>query len=162
MNLEEILKNIKWVIFDIDGVMTDGKLYYGSSGEELKVFNVKDGHGLKMLKNAGVKMAVISGRGTKALEQRVKEMKIDVAIYNRSDKGVAFDELEKKFGSEIKNSICVGDDLPDLELFEKCKLGFAVANAVDEVKEEANFILKNNGGEGAVRELCEMVVKARR
>lgn len=150
MKIEEILKNIQWVIFDIDGVMTDGKLYYGSSGEELKVFNVKDGTGLKMLKKAGIKMAVISGRGTRALEQRVREMKIDVATYNRSDKGLAFDELEKELGSEIRNSICVGDDLPDLELFEKCKLGFAVANAVDEVKEKADFVLKTNGGEGAV------------
>lgn len=161
MKIEDIFKNLKWVFFDIDGVMTDGNLYYSANGEELKVFNVKDGHGLKMLKNSGIKIAIISGRGNEALKNRLEEMKIDIAVYNRSDKGLAFDELEKKLGSEIRNSICVGDDLPDLELFERCKLGFAVANAVDEVKEKADYILKTDGGKGAVREVCEMILEGR-
>ncbi|AGR76976.1 3-deoxy-D-manno-octulosonate 8-phosphate phosphatase [Aliarcobacter butzleri 7h1h] len=159
--ISEILREIEWVFFDVDGVMTDGKLYYGPNGEEHKVFNVKDGHGLKMIKDAGIKIAVISGRGNDALLQRLSEMKFDIIKINRSDKGNVFNELFEEYGNQIENSIAIGDDIPDLEIFARTKLGFAVANAVTEVKNQADVILDTNGGEGAIRELCEIILSSR-
>lgn len=161
LNDHKILNEIEWVFFDIDGVMTDGRLYYGPNGEEFKVFNVKDGLGLKLLKEVGVKLAVISGRGNKALAKRLNELSFDIIIVNRNDKGKVFDELKSKIGSEIENSICVGDDLPDLELFDRCRMGFAVFNAMHVVKEKSNYVLTTKGGHGAVRELCDMIVEAK-
>lgn len=142
--------------------MTDGRLYYGPNGEEFKVFHVKDGHGLKLLKEVGVKLAVISGRGNDALAKRLKEMSFDIVIFNRSDKGQAFDELKSEIGTEIENSICIGDDLPDLELFDRCRMGFAVSDAMPIVKEKSSYVLTTSGGHGAVRELCDMIVEAKR
>lgn len=154
-----MFKGIKWVFFDVDGVMTDGRLYYSSAGEEYKVFNVKDGLGILNLRSIGVKVGVISGRGCEALDRRLKELGFDEILTNRPDKGRAFDTLLEKYGDEIKNSACVGDDLPDLELFERCRFGFAVNDAVDELIDGADLVLKKNGGYGAVREACDLIYK---
>lgn len=149
--------DIKWLILDVDGVMTDGRLLYSSSGEEYKIFNVKDGLGIHNLKRAGIRVAVISGRGCAALMVRLNELAIDEKIINRPDKGKVFDELYKKYGDELLDSICVGDDLPDLELFSRCKYGAAVSDAVSEVKASADLVLHSAGGQGAVRELCDSI-----
>ncbi len=154
-----MFKGVNWVFFDVDGVLTDGRLYYSSVGEEYKVFNVKDGLGILNLKSLGIKIGVISGRGGDALLRRLEELKVNEVVINRPDKGNAFNELLKKYGDEVLNSVCVGDDLPDLELFQKCRFGFAVNDAVPEVIEHADIVLKKNGGYGAVREACDLIFK---
>ena len=151
------LKNIKWLILDVDGVMTDGRLYYSGNGEECKVFNVKDGLGIFRVRQAGIKVAVISGRGNHALRLRLEELKIDEILMKRPDKGAAFDELYKKHGDGFLDSLCLGDDLPDLELFQRCRYGIAVADAVQEVASSADLVLSKKGGEGVVRELCDLL-----
>lgn len=148
----------EWAIFDVDGVMTNGQLYYDKTGEVLKVFNVKDGHGIKLLRNLGIKCAVISGKGDASVEKRLKDLQFNDFIFQRNDKGSAMDELASRHGASIYNSFCVGDDLPDLEMFERCKFSFAVADAVPALKRKANFVLSKNGGEGAVREACEYII----
>jgi YrbI family 3-deoxy-D-manno-octulosonate 8-phosphate phosphatase len=148
----------EWGIFDVDGVFTDGSLFYGPNGEMFKVFNVKDGHGIKLLKKLGIKMAVISGKGDLAVEKRLNDLQFDDYIFNRNDKGAALDELAKKHGDSIYNSFCIGDDLPDLELFNKCKFSFAVGDAVSEVKNNADHLLKQKGGKGAVREMATYIL----
>lgn len=154
-----MFKGIKWVFFDVDGVMTDGRLYYSSAGEEYKVFNVKDGLGILNLKSLGIKVGVISGRGCDALLRRLEELKFDEVLINRPDKGNAFDDLRTKYGDEVFSSVCVGDDLPDLELFQKCRFGLAVNDATTEVIETADLVLKRKGGYGAVREACDLIFK---
>jgi len=154
------LKNIKWLILDVDGVMTDGSLYYSSKGEQYKVFNVKDGLGIIRVKQLGVKVAVISGRGCDALLVRLNELGFDEILVNRPDKGSAFNDLYKKYGDTVNNSACIGDDLPDLELFQMCKIGIAVNDAVAEVKDKADLILSIAGGKGAVREACDLIYNA--
>lgn len=154
------LENVKWLILDVDGVMTDGMLFYSSNGEEYKVFNVKDGLGIMNVKKLGVKVAVISGRGCEALQYRLDELGIDEIFMNRPDKGAVFELLVEKYGSEVLESICVGDDLPDLQLFKRCNASVAVNNAVDEVKERADIVLCRAGGDGAVREICDLICKA--
>jgi 3-deoxy-D-manno-octulosonate 8-phosphate phosphatase (KDO 8-P phosphatase) len=152
---------VKWLILDVDGVLTDGRLYYSDKGEEYKVFNVKDGLGISRLRERGVKVAVISGRGNKALKNRLVELFIDEIILNRPDKGNVFRELFLKHGDEITHSICLGDDLPDLELFQECRYSVAVADAVNDVMNSADLILRKKGGDGAVRELCDILVKSK-
>lgn len=154
-----MFRGVKWVFFDVDGVMTDGRLYYSSTGEEYKVFNVKDGLGILNLKSLGIKVCVISGRGCDALLRRLEELKFDEVLINRPDKGNAFDDLRKKYGDEVLDSACVGDDLPDLELFSKCKFSIAVKDAVPEVSSCADIVLEKNGGNAAVRELCDLIYK---
>jgi len=154
------LKNIKWLILDVDGVMTDGRLFYSSQGEEYKVFNVKDGLGIFNVKQLGIKVAVISGRGCSALQYRLDELGVDEVIMNRPDKGSAFQSLYDKYGDSILKSVCIGDDLPDLELFQRCKVGIAVNDAVNEVKKLADIVLNTKGGYGAVREACDLLCRA--
>jgi len=154
-----MFKDIKWVFFDVDGVLTDGRLYYSSAGEDYKVFNVKDGLGILNLKALGIKVGIISGRGCEALLRRLEELKIDEVLINRPDKANAFEDLRVKYGDEILNSVCVGDDLPDLELFQKCRFGLAVSDAVTEVIERADLVLERKGGYGAVREACDLICK---
>lgn len=153
------LNGTKWLFLDVDGVMTDGRLYYDASGEQIKVFNVKDGLGIKNVRDAGVKVGIISGRGCEALLRRLEELECDEIYVNRPDKGKVFQELKEKYGDEVLDSVCLGDDLPDLELYEACRYGIAVNDAVDELIDCADLVLKRKGGEGAVRELCDLLVK---
>jgi 3-deoxy-D-manno-octulosonate 8-phosphate phosphatase (KDO 8-P phosphatase) len=152
------LSELKWLFLDVDGVLTDGRLFYSPTGEKFKIFNVKDGLGLKRLKATGVKVGVISGRGNKALLNRLEELKIDEIIMNRPDKGNVFKELTQKIGNDINYSAIIGDDLPDLELFRLCAVSIAVKDAIDAVKDMADIVLTKDGGDGAVREACELII----
>lgn len=155
--IESKLKNIDWLLLDVDGVLTDGKLFYDHHGESIKVFDVQDGHGIKMLKSIGLKVGVISGRGCKALETRLKELKIDWYVLNCEAKDEALKKGVKLHGEEILNSAHIGDDTPDLALFNQVKVSIAPSNAHNEVLSCADIILKNQGGNGAVREACDMI-----
>lgn len=149
--------NFSWVFLDVDGVLTDGRLVYGPNGEEIKIFNVLDGYGIIKLLEKGVKVAIISGRGCSALDKRLSELNVTEVFTNCPDKMVAFNLLFNKYGNEIFNSAHIGDDEPDLALFEKVRLKVTVPNAHKSVLEKADIVLDNKGGCGAVREFCDLL-----
>jgi len=154
-------KRVRLAIFDVDGVMTDGTLYIGARGEALKAFNILDGHGLRMLREAGVVTAILSGRKHAAVDRRAKELSIDHVVQGRSDKVPEFEKLIKRLKLEANACAYVGDDLPDLPVLRRCGLAVAVANAVEAVKAEAHYVTRAAGGRGAVREVCDLILAAR-
>jgi 3-deoxy-D-manno-octulosonate 8-phosphate phosphatase (KDO 8-P phosphatase) len=158
--LEARAARVRLAIFDVDGVLTDGTIFMGARGEVFKAFSILDGHGLKMLREAGVVTAILSGRKHAAVERRARELSIDHVIQGRSDKLPEFERLIKRL--KVREEACayVGDDLPDLPVMRRCGLAVAVANAVDAVKESAHHVTRASGGRGAVREFCELVLRA--
>ena len=161
MDLTARAKRVRLAIFDVDGVMTDGTLYIGARGEAFKAFNILDGHGLKMLREAGVATAILSGRKHAAVDRRAKELSIDHVVQGRSDKVPEFEKLLKRLKLEAQACAYVGDDLPDLPVLRRCGLAVAVANAVEAVKSEAHYVTRAAGGRGAVREVCDLILAAR-
>lgn len=155
-------RNLEWMFFDVDGVMTDGGLFYGEHGEELKRFHVLDGHGIKALRAAGLKIALLTGRQHPANQQRAQELEIDLVIQGESDKGAAFDRLAASLGLNAQRCGHMGDDLPDLEVFERVGFAAAVPNAMPAVLAAAHWISRRQGGHGAVRECCDFLLESRR
>ena len=151
---------VRLAIFDVDGVLTDGTLYMGPAGEAFKAFNILDGHGIKMLQAAGVAVAIISGRSSEAVARRAQELAITHLVQGSSDKVADFERLIGGLGLPAQACAFVGDDLPDLPVMRACGLAVAVANAADAVKAEAHYVTKASGGRGAVREFCELVLRA--
>jgi 3-deoxy-D-manno-octulosonate 8-phosphate phosphatase (KDO 8-P phosphatase) len=162
MDLEARARGVRLAIFDVDGVMTDGTLYIGAEGEAFKAFNILDGHGVKMLQSAGIATAILSGRSSEAVERRAAELAIMHVIQGASDKLASFDALLARLGVEPLACAFVGDDLPDLPVMRNCGLAVAVANAVEAVKAAAHYVTAASGGRGAVREFCELVLRAQR
>ena len=154
-------RQIEWMFFDVDGVMTDGGLYYGAQGESFKRFNVLDGYGLKALKAAGLRIGILSGRQHAATEVRARELGFDVVIQGASNKGETFDRLLSDY--RLSGAVCghMGDDSPDLEMFSRVHFAAAVPNAVDAVLAKAHWISRRPGGQGAVRECCDFILGAR-
>jgi 3-deoxy-D-manno-octulosonate 8-phosphate phosphatase (KDO 8-P phosphatase) len=162
-SLEEALeraRSVRLAIFDVDGVMTDGTLYIGPSGEALKAFNILDGHGVKMLQAGGVAAAILSGRSSEAVAHRARELGIAHVLQGIPDKVAAFERLAAQERMAPSECAFVGDDLPDVEVMKRCGLAVAVANAVDAVKACAHYVTRASGGRGAVREFCELVLRA--
>ncbi|HET9653700.1 MAG TPA: HAD-IIIA family hydrolase [Usitatibacter sp.] len=151
---------MRLAIFDVDGVMTDGTLYIGGEGEAFKAFNILDGHGVKMLQSAGIATAIISGRSSEAVLRRAAELSIAHVVQGAGDKVAAFEALVARLGVEPAACAFVGDDLPDLPVMRRCGLAVAVANAVEAVKSAAHYVTRAPGGRGAVREFCELVLRA--
>ena len=160
MELEARARAVRLAIFDVDGVMTDGTLYIGAQGEAFKAFNILDGHGVKMLQSAGIATAIISGRASEAVQRRAAELSIAHVTQGAADKAAAFDALVSKLGMQPSECAFVGDDLPDLPVMKRCGFAVAVANAVDAVKASAHYVTRTPGGRGAVREFCELVLRA--
>ncbi len=156
----ERARGVRLAIFDVDGVMTDGTLYIGAQGEAFKAFNILDGHGVKMLLAAGVDAAIISGRASEATALRARELAIAHVVQGAADKVAAFERLLAGLGVEPRACAFVGDDLPDLAVMGRCGFAVAVANAVDAVKARAHYVTRAAGGHGAVREFCELVLRA--
>jgi len=152
---------VRLAIFDVDGVLTDGSLWFGPEGEALKRFSILDGHGVKMLQEAGVATAILSGRRSGAVDLRAAELGIAQVIQGVADKLEAFGELRTRLGVSEGECAFVGDDLPDLPVMRRCGLAVAVANAVDAVKSAAHYVTRARGGSGAVREFCDLVLAAR-
>ena len=152
---------VRLAIFDVDGVMTDGTIYLGASGEAFKAFDIQDGHGVKMLQGAGIATAILSGRSSEAVSVRARELAIAHVIQGSGDKAAAFEKLRGELAVEANECAFVGDDLPDLEVMRRCGLAVAVANAVEEVKAAAHYVTRAAGGRGAVREFCELVLRER-
>jgi 3-deoxy-D-manno-octulosonate 8-phosphate phosphatase (KDO 8-P phosphatase) len=153
------LKLIKLLAMDVDGVLTDGTITICSDGTEFKTFNLLDGHGIKMWKRAGLKTALISGRESAVTKQRAKEMEIDFVYQPCQKKLDGFEKLLADSKLEPKNIAYIGDDLLDIPLVKRAGFGIAVANAVDELKSCAHYITSRNGGNGAVREVVEYILK---
>lgn len=159
-DLDAQLARIRLVITDVDGVLTDGGLYYDASGECLKRFHVRDGLGMRMLEECGVRVAVLSGRNSAALRSRVADLRLALCDFGVKDKAAACRALMAQAGVEACETACIGDDSIDLPAFSACGLSFAVADAPDYVKARADGMLSLPGGHGAFRELADRILAA--
>ena len=160
MTVAEKAKRIKLLVLDVDGVMTDGRIVYSDSGEELKFFDSRDGHGIKLLKRAGVEVAIITGRASRAVEHRASNLGIQFVYQKALNKIDAFNELASRTGTADEAICTMGDDLPDLPVMHRSGLAVAVPDAVEEVRAAADYTTARPGGSGAVREVCELIMKA--
>ncbi|HVA54987.1 MAG TPA: 3-deoxy-manno-octulosonate-8-phosphatase KdsC [Gammaproteobacteria bacterium] len=160
-DIRELAARVQLVIFDVDGVFTDGRLYYGAEGEELKVFHVRDGHGIKSLLQQGIQVAVISGRSSAVVSRRMQELGIQHVYQGDDDKRPILEKLLKKLGLSADQTACVGDDLVDLPIMQAAGIAIAVADAQPEVRAQADWCTRSRGGDGAVREVCDLIIEAR-
>ena len=151
---------IRLLILDVDGVLTDGRLYFGPKGEALKVFHVRDGHGIKMLQKAGIEVAFLSGRRSDAAYLRAKELGISRFHEGLRDKVMVMEEIMAAMQIEAGAVAAVGDDLVDLPHLRRVGLGVAVVDAVPEVIAAAHWVTNLPGGQGAVRQVCDLILKA--
>ena len=155
------MNQIKLIVLDVDGVLTDGKLYIGSDGEEYKSFHTQDGMGISLARYTGIKFAIITGRKSMSVSKRAEELKIDFVYQGISEKIKVLEEIREKTGVQL-NEICyVGDDINDLPILKTVGFPAAPNNAVPLVKKAVRFIASSNGGEGAVREIIEEILKSK-
>lgn len=153
------LARIKLLLLDVDGVMTDGRITYDSEGTETKSFDVKDGHGIKLLQRAGVQVGIITGRQSEIVDRRAKELGIEIVYQGAKNKDLPFKEILKKLGLEPEEVAYVGDDIVDLPVMRQVGFAATVADAMDDVKPYAHMITTRRGGRGAVREICDFLLK---
>lgn len=154
------LKNIKLMVLDVDGVLTDGTISYTDDDRETKHFNTQDGAGIKYWKRAGNEIAIITGRSSEAVARRAGELDINHVYQGAKDKLPFLEKILADTGIEASNTCYLGDDLPDIPAMLHVGAAFAVANATKETKDSALFVTKSSGGRGAVREVIEMILKA--
>ena len=157
----ERARRIRLLVLDVDGVLTDGRLYFGANGEELKVFNVRDGAGLVAVQRAGISVAIVSGRNSPAVERRAAELGIRLVRQGATDKAYELETLAARLGAAREDIACVGDDTPDLPLLRRAGLAIAVADAHADVIAAADWVTTRKGGRGAVREVCDLLLHAR-
>lgn len=157
----ERLRAIRALVLDVDGVLTDGRLYYGGSGEILQAFHVHDGQGIKTAQAAGLVVAAVSARRSDAVARRLGELGLDAVVQGRRDKDRVLDELEERFGFRDAECAAVGDDVADLPLLRRAGLAVAVRNAHPSCLAAAHHVTARGGGEGAVREIIDLVLAAR-
>jgi 3-deoxy-D-manno-octulosonate 8-phosphate phosphatase (KDO 8-P phosphatase) len=155
------LKSIKLLLLDVDGVLTDGGIVYNDNGTETKVFDVKDGLGIKLLMEADIQLGIITGRRSNALFNRCKDLGIELIYDGVANKVDALDRVLERTGFSAEEVACIGDDLPDLALMRHAGLSIAVADAHASLRETADMITSARGGHGAVREACEAILKAK-
>lgn len=156
----ERARKIRTIIFDVDGVLTDGSLYLTDGGEEIKAFNSHDGHGLKMLRASGVKIALITGRQSRCVDLKAKDWGVTIVYQGAKSKLPAFEALLSQHELDASACAYVGDDLIDLPVMLRCGLAITVPAAPAFVKKHAHYVTRLEGGRGAVREICEMVMHA--
>ncbi|MEP7243193.1 MAG: 3-deoxy-manno-octulosonate-8-phosphatase KdsC [Gammaproteobacteria bacterium] len=154
--------DIQLLVLDVDGVLTDGRIYFGPRGEVLKVFDVRDGYGIKLLMKAGVQVAIITGRRSAMVAARAKELGIKHVFQGAQDKLPVFERLCKKLKLTAAQCAYVGDDVVDVPVMEAVGLSFAVADAHPEALKAADMATPNAGGRGAVRDICDLLIAARR
>jgi 3-deoxy-D-manno-octulosonate 8-phosphate phosphatase (KDO 8-P phosphatase) len=155
------LAGLQLIAFDVDGVFTDGRFYLSDDGVETKAFHTQDGYGVRQILDAGIEVAVISGRNSAAVEKRMAELGVQHVILGCKDKVAAMDELAATLGLAVASCGYVGDDMPDLALLEHVGFSVAVANAVPALQERCDYVTRKSGGGGAVREICELILAAR-
>lgn len=161
--MNELIKKaekIRLLALDVDGVLTDGRLYFSEDGGELKSFDTQDGHGIKMLQQAGIACAIITGRNTQLVARRAKNLGIVHLLQGREDKLVALRELTTSLNLPLDSVAYAGDDWPDLPAILAAGLGIAVANAHEALLQRADYVTQKAGGRGAVREVCDLILKA--
>ncbi len=158
-------KSIRLLLLDVDGVLTDGRLYFGNNGEELKAFNIQDGLGIKLLQRNGVEVGIITGRSSALVARRAEELGIKLVIQGREDKLAALEEAlrddKENHCYEMQEIAFLGDDLPDLAVISRVGLGVAVADAHKFVAKHSHWQTSKKGGYGAVRELAELILQAK-
>ncbi|MGB1173357.1 MAG: KdsC family phosphatase [Marinobacterium sp.] len=154
----DLIKPIKLLVMDVDGILTEGNLSFLADGSEIKSFNILDGLGIKLLMESGVKTAIITGRQSNQVIQRAESLGIDYIQQGREDKLTALQELWSNTGFNSSNTAYIGDDLPDLSAIKAVRLGVTVPNGHWLVKESADHVTTQSGGRGAARELCELIM----
>ncbi len=159
-DISEKAQEIRLVIFDVDGVLTDGSLFIGDGGEEYKAFNSRDGHGMKMLRKSGVEIGIITGRTSDVVRHRMDSLGIKHVYQGQLDKLPAFEELLGKLGLEPEQVAYVGDDVVDLPILIRVGLAIAVQDAHQLVKQHSHWITPNPGGRRAARDVCEFIMQA--
>ena len=153
-------RRVRLVIFDVDGVLTDGRLWYGPGGEELKAFHAFDGHGVKLLQLAGLKTGLISGRDSAAVSERARELGIEHVVQGADDKHAAFRSLLRRLGVKQDVTAYMGDDVVDLPVLRRCGFACAPHEAPEEVRRSVHYIAAAPAGHGAAREVCEFILEA--
>ncbi len=159
-DITAVAKNIKLLILDVDGVLTDGSIILDNEGNEYKSFHVRDGHGIKMLINAGLHVAIITGRHSRVVSRRAQELGITEVFQKCFDKSAAFDGLIEKYSLRESEVAYVGDDIVDAPIMKRAGLAVAVADAADDIKKYALLVTDNRGGRGAVREVTDLILKS--
>jgi 3-deoxy-D-manno-octulosonate 8-phosphate phosphatase (KDO 8-P phosphatase) len=157
----EKAKHIRLVIFDVDGVLTNGTLTYGSNGTETRTFHAHDGMGLRLLMKTGVEVAIITARLSHVVERRIQDLGIPYFYQGYIDKLPAYDELKQKLNLADHEIAYVGDDIPDLPVIRRVGLAISVPNAVQIVKQHTHWVTEAKGGKGAAREVCDLIMQAR-
>jgi 3-deoxy-D-manno-octulosonate 8-phosphate phosphatase (KDO 8-P phosphatase) len=152
-------KKIRLLLLDVDGVLTDGRLAFDGAGQEIKFFHIRDGQGIRLLQQAGIHVGILTGRRSKAVSYRASDLGIRLVFQNLRDKGQALETILKKENLKATQVCYVGDDLVDLAILARVGLAVAVSDAVPEVKAVAHCITRCPGGRGAVREICEEILK---
>lgn len=158
-SLSDRLKRIKLVAFDVDGVMTDGRIIYDDNGVESKFFSVKDGHGIRLLMKAGLQIAIITGRKSRVVEKRAENLGVKLVFQGAGNKVEVFEKLLNDLGLTDAEAAFAGDDLIDLRVMKRAGLALAPADASEDVKLIADYVCVNKGGRGAVREMAELILK---
>ena len=153
-------RQVRLVIFDVDGVLTDGRLWYGPGGEELKAFHAFDGHGIKLLQMAGLRTAVLSGRQSQGVSERAKELGIEHVVQGANDKRKAYLALLRKLKVKAARTAYMGDDVVDLPVLTRCGFACAPREAPEDVRQHAHLIPSAAAGYGAAREVCEFILEA--
>jgi 3-deoxy-D-manno-octulosonate 8-phosphate phosphatase (KDO 8-P phosphatase) len=159
--MRERLRRIRLLLLDVDGVLTDGRIIYDAQGVETKAFDVKDGHGLKLLQRAGVQVGIITGRQSEVVNIRARELGIDIVSQGAKDKLVPFDEIVQNLRLAADEVAYMGDDLPDLPVLRRVGWAVAPADAVGEIKPFVHYVTNHPGGRGAVREVCDLLLQER-
>jgi 3-deoxy-D-manno-octulosonate 8-phosphate phosphatase (KDO 8-P phosphatase) len=159
-SIKEKLQRIRLLILDVDGVMTDGRIIMDDAGREIKNFNVRDGHGIKILQRCGVKVAILTGRKSKVVEHRAKDLEIKEVYQKVYNKKEVFEKILIKDKLSADTVAFIGDDIVDVPVLKRVGFSVAVADALDVVKKSVDYVAKNKGGNGAVREICEMILQA--
>jgi 3-deoxy-D-manno-octulosonate 8-phosphate phosphatase (KDO 8-P phosphatase) len=160
-DLNEKAARIRLLIFDVDGVLTDGSLFVGDDGQEYKAFNSRDGHGIKMLQKYGVEIAIITGRTSQVVEHRMANLGITHIYQGKLEKLPAYEELRKKLGISPEETAYVGDDVVDLPVMRRVGLAIAVQDAHPLVRQHSHWQTPSAGGRGAARDVCEMLMEAK-
>jgi 3-deoxy-D-manno-octulosonate 8-phosphate phosphatase (KDO 8-P phosphatase) len=159
-DIQKKAANIRLVIFDVDGVLTDGSLYIGDDGQEYKAFHSKDGHGMVMLQQSGVEIAIITGRSSEVVRIRMASLGIQRVYQGKREKLPAYEELKQITGFDDEQIAYVGDDVVDLPVMTRVGLAVAVQDAHALTKQHAHWVTPGNGGRGAAREVCELIMDA--
>ncbi|MEY2863714.1 MAG: hypothetical protein RLY58_1421 [Pseudomonadota bacterium] len=157
----ERARDIKVLALDVDGILSDGRLIFSNNGEETKAFDVRDGLGMKLVQESGVKLVIITGRNSNIVKQRMDSLGVDLVVQGREDKGIALAEACRTLGVQPSDCAYMGDDWPDLGALAMAGLAVTVPNAHHEVRRRVHLVTQASGGRGAVRELCDVILHAK-